>query len=389
VSDAREPNRRDFLSGRAVARSAQAAAESVADALAGDAPRRPPAYLLHVGRSAMACEFEIVLNAGEYPEGPEVALRALDTVEQLEAQLTVYRDSSEASQLNALAASEPAVVAENLFALLSQAVQLGADTAGAFDITAGPLSKVWGFYRRAGRVPGEEELRAALERVGHRYLELDPQQRSVRFLREGVEINLGAIGKGYALDCCAALLTAAGIGDFLLHGGTSSILARGSRAGGREGDRGWTVALRHPFRPEQRLAEFRLRDRALGTSGSAAQHFFHQGKRYGHILDPRTGQPADAVVSATVLAPTAALADALSTAFYVLGAEGAAHYCATHPEVSAWLVLPDSRAGAARCVRLNWRAEDEDQGAGEGDDEGQGLDEGEKNSPAAEPRGTQ
>ena len=340
MSDAREPNRRDFLSGRAVARSAQAAAESVADALAGDVPLRPPAYLLHVGRSAMACEFEIVLNAGEYPEGPEVALRALDTVEQLEAQLTVYRDSSEVSQLNALAASEPVVVAENLFALLSQAVQLGADTAGAFDITAGPLSKVWGFYRRAGRVPGEEELRAALERVGHRYLELDPQQRSVRFLREGVEINLGAIGKGYALDCCAALLTAAGIGDFLLHGGTSSILARGSRAGGREGDRGWTVALRHPFRPEQRLAEFRLRDRALGTSGSAAQHFFHQGKRYGHILDPRTGWPAEGLISVTVVAPDAMTADAWSTALFAMGPQEALRAARAQVDVRALFVTP-------------------------------------------------
>jgi thiamine biosynthesis lipoprotein len=101
------------------------------------------------------------------------------------------------------------------------------------------------------------------------------------------------------------------------------------------------------------LAEIRLRDRALGTSGSGSQFFFHQGRRYGHILDPRTGRPADVVLSSTVLAPTAALADALATAFFVLGLEGATRYCARHPEISALLVMPDSRAGATTLHRVN------------------------------------
>ncbi|MFO0816435.1 MAG: FAD:protein FMN transferase [Pirellulales bacterium] len=351
MSENAAPNRRDFLSGRAVTKSAQDAARAAADA-AVERERSQAAYLMHVGRTLMACEFEIMLNAGEHHDGPESALRALDLVESLEAQLTVYRDTSEVSRLNVEADSEPVVVERGLFDLLSQAIQLSRETDGAFDITSGPLSKTWGFYRRQGRVPDDGELSETLQRVGWHHLQLDESTQSVRFLHPGLEINLGAIGKGYALDRCAALMQAAGTANFLIHGGTSSILGRGSRAGLPLDETGWTVALKHPLRPEQRLAEFRLRDRALGTSGSGSQHFFHRGKRYGHILDPRTGKPAEVVVSATVIAPTAALADALATAFYVAGPDATAAYCDRRPEISALLVLPDSKAGATRLARF-------------------------------------
>ncbi|MFO0903386.1 MAG: FAD:protein FMN transferase [Pirellulales bacterium] len=352
MSDPQRPSRRDLLSGRAVQRLAQSSADSAA-AQAAAARRRPPAYLIHVARTAMACEFEVMLNAGQYPEGPDAALQALDLVERLEEQLTVYRDHSEVSRLNASAFERAVEVEPRLFALLQQAKQLHADTGGAFDITSGPLSKTWGFFRRAGRLPNDVEIQQALERVGSQHLELDETRRSVRFLRAGLEINLGSIGKGYALDRCVEFLWDAGVQDFLLHGGTSSIVGRGTRAGLLESETGWIVALRHALRPDQKLAEIRLRDRALGTSGSGSQFFFHQGRRYGHILDPRTGRPADRVVSATVLAPTAAQADALATSFYVLGLEATAEYCAARPEIGALLVVAGAKAGAAAVERFN------------------------------------
>lgn len=357
MTDTPIPSRRDFLAGRAVSQAAQDAARAAGDqALAEQAEasqRRPPSYVLHVGRPVMACEFEIMLNAGEHPEGPDAALRALDLADALEAQLTVYRDTSEVSRLNARAASEPVLIERGLFNLLALALRIGLETDAAFDITSGPLSKAWGFYRRAGRLPGDAELAAALERVGHRHLVLDAERQTVAFRRAGVEINLGAIGKGYALDRCGESLAREGVANFLIHGGTSSILGRGSRAGLPQQESGWIVAVRHPLRPDQRLAEVRLRDRALGTSGSASQFFFHQGRRLGHILDPRTGWPAEQVLSATVVAPTAALADALSTAFYVLGPDGALRYCEAHPDIGMLLILPDSRAGATRLAIAN------------------------------------
>jgi thiamine biosynthesis lipoprotein len=322
----------------------------------------------------MACEFEVLLHAKGDPAGPEAAIAALDLVERLEAQLTVYRDTSEVMAINRLAAGEAVAVEPGLFDLLMRAVDFAQETDGALDITSGPLIRTWGFHRRQGQMPSDGEIAAALTLVGSRFLELDEPARTIRFLKSGMELNLGAIGKGYALDRAAGELVSAGIGDFLIHGGNSSVLARGNRQSAECGTRnaesdhaarrapqtafplGWSVALRHPLKPDMRLAEFRLINQALGTSGSGTQFFHHQGRRYGHILDPRTGRPAEQVLSATVIAPTAEQADALSTAFYVLGLAGAQEYCIRHSEIGALLVTTSS-AGSMALHPVNLRDE--------------------------------
>jgi thiamine biosynthesis lipoprotein len=377
MSEPTKTTRRDFLSGKS-------AIEALGDAVIGRPQALPPpqaaqsgrTYLLHVSRDAMACEFEVLLNAGQYPAGPDAAMAALDLVEQLESQLTVYRDSSEVAAINRRAAATPIAVEPRLFDLLARAVELFHATEGAFDVTAGPLSKVWGFYRRQGRMPDAAEVAEALALVGSDKLELDRDARLIEFRHAEMQLNLGAIGKGYALDRAAAVLVSHGIGDFCLHGGNSSVLARGLRIAdcglqsAESGDvesqhsalpPGWSIALRHPQRPDVRLAEFVLRDQALGTSGSGTQFFHYQGKRYGHILDPRTGWPADKVLSATVIAPTAEQADALSTALFVMGLDAAREFCASRPDIGVLFVVPGTRAGTIELCPLNladdaWRA---------------------------------
>ncbi|HTN75836.1 MAG TPA: FAD:protein FMN transferase [Pirellulaceae bacterium] len=340
----RKSTRRQFLSGRA----AIDAVENLLDqrVVAPRVPAPPPSYLLEVGRKAMACEFHVYLNAGQHADATDHAVATLDLVDQLEDQLTVYREHSEICRLNRLAYPHGMPVEGRLFALLQLALQLHHDTNGAFDITAGPITKLWGFYRREGRMPGDDEIAAVLSRVGSQYIELDATTTSLRFTRAGMELNLGGIGKGYALDRCAERLAEQGVENYLLHGGQSSIVARGSKQGLPENERGWSVALRHPLRDEIRLGEIWLREMALGTSGTAHQFFYHQGKRYAHILDPRTARPAEGLLSTTVLAPTAAEADALATAFFVLGVEGSLAYCATRPEIGAILIAPGDRSGA-------------------------------------------
>jgi thiamine biosynthesis lipoprotein len=303
-------------------------------------------YLIDFSRQAMACQFAIYLNAGQYTHGPEHAFEALDLIEQLEDQMTVYRDHSEISQINQTAATYPAIVESQLYGLLRESFRLYGETNGAFDITSGPLSKAWGFFRRQGQIPDEESIAAALDIVGSQWLELDDEHHMVSFKKSGIEINLGGIGKGYALDRGAELLQENGTSDFVFHGGQSSIVARGSRLDPEQETPGWKVGVNHPLRPEQRLAEITLQDQAIGTSGSRRQSFYHQGKRYGHIIDPRTGWPAQDVYSATVIAPTAATADALSTAFYVMGIEKSLSYCEHHPEVAALIVTPSGRSGS-------------------------------------------
>lgn len=340
----RRTTRRDFLRGR-----------SAADAPSDSADRRDPVpataspdtYLLRVTRDAMACQFEAVFNAGQYPDAADVAVEAMKRIGDLEEQLSFFRIESEISRLNLLAARGPVEVEPGLFDLLRAAQELSRETDGAWDLTAAPLWEVWGFARRAGRIPDESEIAEARQRVGYQYVELDPAGRTVRFTRPGVKLNLGSIGKGYALDKAAELLLGAGIADFLFHGGNSSVLARGSRMEAGRTAGGWTVGVRHPLDPARRWAEVQLRDRALGTSGGTFQFFRHQGKRYVHILDPRTGRPADGVLSVTVIAPSAALADALSTAFFVLGPEKARELCERRPEVAAVITTPRKGTGFA------------------------------------------
>jgi thiamine biosynthesis lipoprotein len=351
------PSRRDFFRGLSGAASQPAPGSEEQPAA--------ESLLLHISRRAMASEFEICLNAGQYENGTEVAIEALNLLEPLESQMSVFRPESEISRINLLAAERPVEVEPRLFELLKLAMGLCRATDGAYDITAGPLWEVWGFARRAGAVPSEEQIAEARSRVGRHLVELDHKQRTIHFRRPGVKINLGSIGKGFAVHRCAEILLAGGISDFLLHGGNSSVLARGARTphAPREGASsipplpapphadhesivpgeeypGWTVGIRDPLHPDRRLAQLRLHNRALGTSGSQFQSFRHQGRRYGHILDPRTGWPAEGVLSATVLAPTAAVADALSTAFYVLGPLAALDYCRQHPDIAAVLVCP-------------------------------------------------
>jgi thiamine biosynthesis lipoprotein len=223
-------------------------------------------------------------------------------------------------------------------------------TGGAFDITSAPLSKLWGFHDRRGRFPEAHEIDQVLERVGSRWLRLDAEAHTVGFEKPGLEINLGSIGKGFALDRCAHLMLQRGVADFLVHGGQSSVLAQGSRMGIEPA--GWWVALKHPFRESQRLGEIRLQDQALGTSGSGNQFFHFRGRRYGHILDPRSGWPVEGMLATTVLAPNAALADGLATALHVLGREAAEDFCRRHAELGAILVCPASRSGGIELVTV-------------------------------------
>ncbi len=333
-------NRRDFLRPRHLAHTVGQVVGAVQElqGLVNETPQAPSDYsLLRFARDAMATTFEIAVPFGT-PAALPAAQAALDEIDRLEAQLTVYRDTSEVSDLNRRAAALEVPVEEGLFHLLETAVRISADTAGAFDVTTGALIKAWGFFKRCGRVPSMEERIDVRRRVGWEHLELNAETRTVRFGRPGLEINLGSIGKGYALDRAAAILQKEwNFGSALLHGGHSSVYAKGSEPGDR---RGWPVAIRHPWDPDRQLAVVRLCDRGLATSAATFQHLEYQGRKLGHLLDPRTAWPAEGIASATALAPTAAEADALATAFFILGVERSREYCATHPEVGA-ILLPE------------------------------------------------
>ncbi len=288
-----------------------------------------------VSRQAMACTFSLAFPAG-YRNAVDAGCAALDEIERLEEKLTVYRPDSDISRINREARERVVVTDAEVFGVLEIARRISVETDGAFDIASGALSRAWGFYKGPKRVPQEDIRLAATAASGMRHVELDAGARSVRFGHPGVELNLGAIGKGYAIDRALALLASQwGPKAVLMHGGQSSIRAVGAPPGEPQG---WLVAIGDPFRPRRSVAAVRLRDRALGSSGADHQFFEYGGRRYGHVLDPRTGSPAAQVASATALAPTAAEADALSTAFFVQGVERTREYVRSHPGISAVIV---------------------------------------------------
>jgi thiamine biosynthesis lipoprotein len=175
-----------------------------------------------------------------------------------------------------------------------------------------------------------------------------------------LKVNLGGIGKGYTIDRVASLIRESDINDFILHGGQSSVIAFGNQKHvDSEKQNGWPVGLSHPVLPDRRLAEFHLRDSALGTSGTARQGFFHKGKRYGHIIHPKTGWPTDHFLSTTVISNSAELSDALATAFFVMPIEEVEAWCRKQPDIGVVLVSDvDGRESGK--VQLEWFNLDDD-----------------------------
>ena len=333
-------NRRDFLGPSRLARSAGnvwGAVQSLSDSEA--AHLQAPCSFLRFRHQAMATEWEFVVPFG-VPGAMEAADLAFARVDELEDQLSVYRSHSEVSRLNQQAMDEAFQAETGLFDLLGLAQRLSQETDGAFDITAGALIRAWGFFRGPRRVPDQKELAQALSRVGMKHVQLNTPEKTVRFLRQGLEINLGAIGKGYAIDQAVLRIRERGFdAPALLHGGHSSVYAIGSEPGT---DCGWLVDIGHPLEPGKSLGTLRLRNGAMGTSAATFQYLEHHGRKLGHILDPRTGWPASGLLSVTVIASSAALADALATAFFIMGSKRVEGFCRSHEDIGVVLLSEGS-----------------------------------------------
>jgi thiamine biosynthesis lipoprotein len=296
---------------------------------------------LRVHRNAMACRFEVTLSR-DHEAYQAAAGEALNEADRIEAMLSVFHDDTEVSRLNRLAPSSPVAVGPELFALIERCVRLHAVTDGAFDITSTPLSRCWGFLKRDGQVPDEGALIAARQLVGLARVQLNRGRREVRFEREGVELNFGAIGKGYAVDRMAFRLRGAGVREALVSAGDSSVFALGGPNGG------WLVDVRSPLMASERIARIALRRGALGTSCAGEQGAVADGTCCGRVIDPRTGYPAAGILSSSVITREAAAADALSTAFLIGGPDLARRYCEAHDNTLALLVLHDD--ARSRCV---------------------------------------
>jgi thiamine biosynthesis lipoprotein len=239
---------------------------------------------------------------------------ALDEMARVDRLLSNYRADSELSRMNAAAARAPFPASAELFAFLQQCRALFEQTAGTFDPTVGAVVRAWGFFTRHPARPTAAEAAAAKARAGFDKVRLDAAARTVSYAVDGLELDPGGIGKGYAADRAVAVLKAFGVASALVSAGGSTIAALGHPPG----QEGWKVAIRDPARPMTALRHVRLRDSAVSTSGASQNFVDAEGKRFGHIIDPRTGEPGQGVCQVTVIAPTAADSDAFTKPAYLL-----------------------------------------------------------------------
>ena len=264
---------------------------------------------------AMGTTFTVVAY-GESRVRLETAVDlAFEEVRRINELISNYLPRSEWSQVNREAANRAVRVSPELFDFLKTCLEYSRQSGGAFDITVGPLVRVWGFYKGTGRLPHRAEIRGALARVGYQKLLLDESNQSVRFTRTGVEIDPGGIGKGYAVDRVVEILKERGIRSALISAGGSSIYGLGAPPG----EAGWPVKIRHPRTPKQSVADLVLRDLSMSTSGTSEKFFVAGGKIYSHVFDPRTGYPAQGVLSVSVTAPRTIDSEAWTKPFFIQG----------------------------------------------------------------------
>ena len=268
----------------------------------------------------MGSEFRIACYAPSKKLAAGAITAAFDEVRRVDDLLSHYKSTSELSRVNREAGKGVTPVTGEFAGLLAACQRYAEQSEGAFDITVGALVDAWGFYKGQGSKPSRFALWRAKRNSGFRYLELDTGRRTVRFLRPGLQLDPGGIGKGYAVERAVRVLREYGIERALVSSGTSSIFALGAPPGQ---PLGWNLSLRSTSAPRDAAATITLRDQALSTSGSYEKYFDEGGRRYGHIIDPRTGQPSEGVAAVSVIAASATDAEAWSTAFFVNGAEWA------------------------------------------------------------------
>jgi thiamine biosynthesis lipoprotein len=305
--------------------------------------------MFRFARNAMATRFEIVMPPGDEMRMRAAAEEAFDEIQRLERQLSLYLPASEIAAVNARASREPVHVSSETFRLLQQAARLSAETHGAFDITIAPLVRAWGFMNNAGRKPDPVELSNAHACVGMQYVELNEAEHTVQFPKQGMMVDLGAIGKGYAVDRAVELLREAGVTSALIHGGTSTTYAMGRLPNGDS----WNVALEYPHilnEPARLLAKVPLCDQSLSMSAIWGRTFEEKGQRFGHVIDPRTGQPVNHAVMAAVVCDSATETDALSTALLTLGPDAIDDIVQLRPDLSAVVVSESSELEKFRVV---------------------------------------
>lgn len=289
----------------------------------------------------MGATFSVVLYGSDQASMNDAIDAAFEEAHRLDALLSNYRPASEWSRINREAAAGPVPISPELFSLLSDCMEYSRASEGSFDLTVGPLMRTWGFFGGDRHVPSPDQLREALERVGYRHVQLNTQKQTVRFDRSGVELDPGGVGKGYAVDRMVEVLRTWGFHNGLVAASGSSIFGLGNPP---NEPRGWPISIADPWDHRKNAAQVFLKDLSLSTSGNYEKSFRTGGHRYSHIMDPRSGVPAESAVQVTVITPRAIDSEVWAKPYFIQGYA----WTAAHKQKS-WRVLYCENSPGAAC----------------------------------------
>jgi thiamine biosynthesis lipoprotein len=263
------------------------------------------------------------------------ALASLLVFHHVDSLMSNWTETSEVARINREAGKGTITIDREVADVIARSLDVSQATHGAEDITVEPLVRLWGFLGGTPHVPKREEVTSVLPRIGYQKIRLDAKTPAIALSRDDVRIDLGGIAKGYAVDGAAAVLRKAGVTNALVDL-TGNMMAMGSAPG----HDGWVVGVRNPASKDAHLLRVRLRDEAISTSGNYEQFIDEDGKRYSHIMDPRTGWPAQGVSSVTVVAKSALTCDAWDTGLFVLGSEKARQLAKSRDDIAIIVIEP-------------------------------------------------
>ncbi|MEN6454562.1 MAG: FAD:protein FMN transferase [Prolixibacteraceae bacterium] len=296
----------------------------------------------------MGSRFDITVVAGDSLQGNTYIDLAVAEVSRIERLISEWDPDSETSEINKNAGIQPVQVDPELFGLIERSISISKLTDGAFDISYASMDKIWRFDGSMTEMPSEEAIKASVSKVGYQNIILDKTHSTVFLKLQGMKIGFGAIGKGYAADKAKALLIGKGVQAGIVNA-SGDMNTWGKQPGGDE----WKIAITNPLNKNKVFAILPIREGAVVTSGNYEKYVTFNGKRYTHIIDPKTGYPASGMISATVFAQKAELADALATALFVMGTEAGINRINQLPGVECIVIDDNGKIFTSQNIQIN------------------------------------
>ncbi len=296
----------------------------------------------------MGSRFDITVVASNETEGNQYIDLAVAEITRIEKMISSWDSLSETAEIIRNAGIKPVKVDKELFDLIARSIKISELTSGAFDISYASMDKIWKYDGSMKKLPTEDEVASSVIKVGYKNIILDAQNQTVFLKKEGMKIGFGAIGKGYAADKAKQLLISTGVTAGIMNA-SGDLTTWGNQPDGTP----WMVGITNPLNKDKVFSWFPLDQNAVVTSGSYEKFVEFKGKKYTHIIDPRTGWPASGLASVTIFAPKAELADALATSVFVMGRETGIDFVNQLPGVECVIVDDQGKIYESENIKLN------------------------------------